>query len=53
MYNLFPINYNKILLRKSFLILKEILRMQSKNVIMNNFNLYLYFKKNYIVLNNI
>ena len=39
-YNFSSINYNKILKKKKFFALKQALRMQNENIIMNNFNLY-------------
>ena len=39
-YNLSSINHNKILLKKSFFDLKQALRMQNKNIVINNFNLH-------------
>ena len=37
-YYLFLINYNKIMQRKSFFVLKQTLRMKNENVIIKNFN---------------
>ena len=42
-YSLSLINHNKILLKENFFILKQALRMQSKNIIINDFNLYYFF----------
>ena len=39
-YNLSSINHNKILKKESFFALKQTLRMQNENVIINNFNLH-------------
>ena len=39
-YNLSSINHNKTLKKESFFALKQMLRMQNENVIMNNFNLH-------------
>ena len=39
-YNFLSISHNKILKKKSFFALKQTLRMQNRNIIMNNFNLY-------------
>ena len=39
-YNFSSINHNKILKKRNFFTLKQTLRMQSENVIINNFNLH-------------
>ena len=39
-YNLSSTNYNKILKKENFFTLKQTLRMQNENVIINNFNLH-------------
>ena len=39
-YNSLSINHNEILKKENFFALKQALRMQSENVIINNFNLY-------------
>ena len=39
-YNFSSINHNEILKKKSFFMLKQTLRMQNENVIINNFNLH-------------
>ena len=39
-YNSSSINHNEILLKKNFFVVKQTLRMQNKNVVINNFNLY-------------
>ena len=39
-YNFLSINYNKILKKENFFALKQTLRMQSENIIMNNINLH-------------
>ena len=39
-YNFSSINHNEISEKESFLALKQALRMQNKNVVMNNFNLH-------------
>ena len=58
-YNLFSGNHNEISSKKKIFILKQALRMQKKNVVMNNFNLHhflwkklLYFKQ-YLFSNNL
>ena len=45
MYNLFLINHNETLQRKSFFILKQTMRMQSESIIIKNFNLYYFHRK--------
>ena len=42
-YNSSSINHNKVLSKKSFFIIKQAMRMQNKNVVINNFNLYYFF----------
>ena len=39
-YNLSSVNHNKILKKENFFALKQTLRMQNKNIIINNFNLH-------------
>ena len=39
-YNFLSINHNKILKKENFFALKQTLRMQNENIIVNNFNLY-------------
>ena len=39
-YNLSSINHNEILKKENFLALKQTLRMQNKNFIINDFNLH-------------
>ena len=39
-YNLSSIKHNEIVKKKIFFALKQALRMQSENVIINNFNLH-------------
>ena len=39
-YNFSSINYDKISLKENLFVLKQILRILSENVIINNFNLY-------------
>ena len=47
MYNSFSISYNKILQKKNFLVLKQIVRMQSESVIIKNLNLYYFHWKEF------
>ena len=39
-YNLLSVNHNKILKKEIFFALKQTLRIQNKNVIINDFNLH-------------
>ena len=39
-YNFSSINHNEILKKESFFVLKQTLRMQNKNIIINEFNLH-------------
>ena len=58
-YNFSLTNHNKILKKENFLMLKQTLRMQDKNVIINNFNLHysvwkeFLYSKQHSTLNNL
>ena len=42
-YSSLSINHNKISSKENFFILKQVLRMQNENVVINNFNLHYLF----------
>ena len=58
-YNSSSINHNKILKKKSFFALKQALRMQNENIIINDFNLHHFvwkkslYSKQHLLLNNL
>ena len=49
-YNFSSINHNKILKKENFFVLKQTLRMQSENVIINNFNLHHFVWEKFLYL---
>ena len=49
-YNFLSINHNKISKKKNFFALKQTLRMQNENVIINNFNLHHSISKEFLYL---
>ena len=52
-YNSSSINNNEILKKESFFALKQTLHIQNENVIINDFNLYHLFEKNFYIQDNI